>query len=153
MSLSQSEWTIFHESIKLYIIDNIKWKNQSKYWKYWEAVSMFICLGFIVVIWLKYCRYGVKHYPINQSINQCMGCIISLENFSLIWRRHRVTNFDLRSALMAIEQWRFFSYSVSHVPWHRASVYNGNLRWPVTITAIAERLVEELSLPVFTCTT
>ena len=22
------------------------------------------------VIWLKCCRYGVKHYPINQSINQ-----------------------------------------------------------------------------------
>ena len=21
------------------------------------------------VTWLKYCRYGVKHYPINQSIN------------------------------------------------------------------------------------
>ena len=24
------------------------------------------------VYWLKYCRYGVKHYPINQSINQSL---------------------------------------------------------------------------------
>ena len=31
-----------------------------------------------------------------------------------------------------------------------ASVYNGHLRGPVTLTLIAERLAVELSLPVFT---
>ena len=38
--------------------------------------------------------------------------IVPLENFSLIWRWHhywwRVENFDLCSALMAIEHWEFF---------------------------------------------
>ena len=64
----------------------------------------------------------------------CLFClylkfIVPLENFSLIWRRHhcrrRAANFDLCSALMTIEQWGFFS--VPHLLWHGASVYNGNL--------------------------
>ena len=56
--------------------------------------------------------------------------------------------FDLCSALMAIEQWGFFS--VPHLLLHGASVYNGYLREPVKLTTIAERLAVELSLPVFT---
>ena len=44
--------------------------------------------------------------------------------------------------------WRFFS--VLHLRWHGASVYNGHLRGPVTLTPNAERLAVELSLPVFT---
>ena len=43
-------------------------------------------------------------------------------------------NFDLNSELMAIEQWRFFS--VPHILWHGAFVYNGHLRGPVTLTPI-----------------
>ena len=43
----------------------------------------------------------------------CLGFFIPLENYSLIWRRHhyqwRTANFDLSLALMAIEQWGFFS--------------------------------------------
>ena len=77
---------------------------------------------------------------------------VPLENFSFIWRRHhcwwRASNVDLCSALMAIRQWGFFS--VPHLLWHGASVYNGHLRGPVTLTSIAERLAVELSLPVFT---
>ena len=77
---------------------------------------------------------------------------VPLENFSLIWRRHhcrrRAANFDLCSALMVIEQWGFFS--VPHLLWHGASVNNGHLRGPVTLTPIAERLAVELSLPVLT---
>ena len=50
----------------------------------------------------------------------CLGSIVPVENFSLIWRSHhyrwRAANFDLCSALMAIEQWEFFS--VSHLLWH-----------------------------------
>ena len=59
---------------------------------------------------------------------------------------------------MAIEQWRFFS--VPHLLWHGASVYNGHLRRPVTLSPYlggpvtlpspAERVAVELSLPVFT---
>ena len=37
-----------------------------------------------------------------------------------------------------------------HLLWHGASVYNGHLREPVTLTPIAERLALELLLPVFT---
>ena len=71
-------------------------------------------------------------------------------NFSFIWRRHysrwRAANIDHCSALMAIEQWGFFS--VPHLLWHGTTVYKGHLRGPVTLTPIAERLAVELSLPV-----
>ena len=54
----------------------------------------------------------------------------------VIWRRHRcrwrAANFEICSALMAIEQWGFFS--VPHLLWHWASIYNGHLRGPVTHT-------------------
>ena len=78
----------------------------------------------------------------------CLGFFVPLDNFSLIWRRHhyrwRVANFGLRWALMAIEQWGFFS--VPHLLWHGASVYKCHLRGRVTLTPIAV----QLSLPVFT---
>ena len=63
-----------------------------------------------------------------------LGFFVPLEIFSLIWRRHhcrwRAANFDLISALKAIEQWGFFC--VPHLLWHGASVYNGHLQGPVT---------------------
>ena len=56
--------------------------------------------------------------------------------FSLVWRRHhcrwRAANFDLCSALRAIEQWGFFN--VPHPLRHWPTVYNGHLRGPVTLT-------------------
>ena len=75
------ESTILFSTI-ICIIDYIKWKNQSKYWRYLEAVSMFVSLFGVYRhhIWLKYCRYGVKH-----SINQWLGFTIPLENFLLIY--------------------------------------------------------------------
>ena len=79
--------------------------------------------------------------------------IVPLEDISFIWRRHhsrwRAANFDLCSALMAIEQWRFFS--VPHLLLHGASVYTGHLRGSVTLTPIAERLAVELSLSFLVC--
>ena len=81
----------------------------------------------------------------HETVKICLF-IVPLENFSLKWLK--VSNFDLCSALMAIEQWGFLS--VPHLLWHGASVYNGHLRGPVTLTPIAERLAVELSLPVFT---
>ena len=74
---------------------------------------------------------------------------VPLENFSLIWRRHhcrwRTANFDLYSALVAIEQWVFFS--VSHALWHGTSFYNGHLRGLMALTLFGKRLAVELSLP------
>ena len=75
----------------------------------------------------------------------CSGVFVP--SFSPMWRRHhyrwRTTNFDLYSALMAIEQWGFFN--VPHLL-HGASVYNGHLRRPVGLTPVVERLALELSL-------
>ena len=42
----------------------------------------------------------------------------------------RAANFDLCSALMAIEQWGFSS--MPHLLWYGTSVYNGHLWGPVT---------------------
>ena len=55
-------------------------------------------------------------------------------------------NFDLYSALMAIEQRGFFS--VPHLLGYKTSVNNGHLRGPVTLTPIADHMAEELSLPI-----
>ena len=73
-------------------------------------------------------------HVINHNIIVCLFFVclffFQLENFSLIWRRHhyrgRVANFDLYSALMAIGQCGFFS--LPHLLWHAASVFNGHLR-------------------------
>ena len=63
----------------------------------------------------------------------CLGYFVPLENFSLILRWHHdrwtAANFDLCSALMAIEQWGFFS--VPNLLSYGAFVYNGHFRWPV----------------------
>ena len=42
------------------------------------------------------------------------------------------------------------SFSVPHLLWHGASVYNGQFWWPVTFTPKANRLAVEISLPVLT---
>ena len=55
--------------------------------------------------------------------------------------RWRAANSDLCSACMAIEQWGFFS--VPHLLWPGASVYNGHFQVPVTLTPNAERLEME----------
>ena len=78
----------------------------------------------------------------------CLGVFVPLEDCLLIWRSHhcrwRAANFDL----WAIEQWGFFS--VSHLLWQGAFIYNDHLRGPVTLTPIAGCLARELSLPDFT---
>ena len=85
------------------------------------------------------------------SLFVCLGFIVLFENFTLIWRRPhyrwKVANFDLSSALIAIEQLGFLN-SVPHLLWHGASVYNGHLRGPVTLIPVAERLVVDLSLKI-----
>ena len=71
------------------------------------------------------------------DFNRDISVILSVfNNFSLIWRRHhyrwRAACFDLCSALMAVEQWWFFS--VPHILWHGTSIYNGLLRGTMTLT-------------------
>ena len=84
------------------------------------------------------------------SLFACEGFYVSLENFSLIWRRlhdrRKAAKIGLYLKLMAIEHWEFFS--VPRLLLHGASVYSGHLRGPVTLTPVAERLAVELSLPV-----
>ena len=63
------------------------------------------------------------------------------EFFTHYW--WRAANFDLCLALMAIEQWGFFS--VPHLLWHGATVYNGHLWGRVTHTPIDECLAVVLS--------
>ena len=62
--------------------------------------------------------------------------VLFICGFSLIWNCHnsewKAPNFDLFSALRAIEQQGF--YSVQYLLWHGTSVYNGHLRGPVTLT-------------------
>ena len=56
----------------------------------------------------------------------------------------RTANLDLYSALMAIEQWWLFS--VPHLLWQGASVYNGHLRGHVTLEPVAERIAVALEI-------
>ena len=46
----------------------------------------------------------------------------------------RATDFDLYSALMAIEKWR--SFNVPHLLWHGPTLYNSHLWGPVTLTPL-----------------
>ena len=73
----------------------------------------------------------------------CLLFSIPLENCSLIWRCHhywwRATSFDLYSALMAIEQWGFFS--VSHLLWHGTSFHNCHLLELMTLAPACSRAV------------
>ena len=71
----------------------------------------------------------------------CFWLYVSDKNFSLIWRIHHnwlgPSYLDLYSALMTIEQWRFFS--MPHLLLHRSSIYNGHLRGPLALTPVVER--------------
>ena len=105
--------------------------------------SVMSSLNFFFLFW---------YSSIRNCLLVCLGFYVTVEKFQIISRRHhcrwRAANIDLCSALMAIEQWGFFS--VPHLLWHGASVYNGHLRGPVTLTPITESLAVELSLSLFT---
>ena len=91
---------------------------------------------------------GFIRAPANCCLFVCLEFFVPFENFSHICRRHhcrwRTANFDLCSALMATEQWGFFS--VPHLLWHGASVYNGHLWEPEIFIPNAEHLAVELSI-------
>ena len=95
-------------------------------------------------------------FPLSKYLGLWFVCLVCcefffpLEHFPLIFRHHHcqwsAANLDLCSALMVIEQWGFISAPL----WHGASVYNGYLWGPVTLTPNAERMAVNLSLPVLT---
>ena len=123
-----------------------------------------VVFSLIISYWITAWSEGEEHVESLQTDGQtdmyvydrrpekltCLEFFVPLENFLLIWRRHhcrwRAANFDLCLALMAVAQWMFFS--VPRLLWHGASVYNGHLRGPVTLTPNAECLAVERSLPV-----
>ena len=83
--------------------------------------------------------FNMLHLRLTAAVAVCfclLGFYVPLENFSLIWGRHhyrwRAANFELYSALMAIEHWRFFS--IPRLLWHGTSIYKGHFRVPVTHT-------------------
>ena len=154
---------------------NFMWLNQlysgifrtrNIFWIKMSWVRAYVCARHIVSCFF-IISYHLMHTEIFclQIVNPfvclfvCLGFIVSLENFSLIRRRHhyqwRPANFYLCSALKAIELWGFFC--VPHLLWHGASVYNGQLLGPVTLTPIAENdlglSLLEFEHPTFTTTT
>ena len=127
-------------------VDSFEWSDEYSYWWIVRFTN--------IRQWITYLSISI-HYLWHHNTKSSMlntGFLVPLENFSVIWRRHhcrwRASNFDLCSAIMAIEQWGFFS--VLHLLWHGASVYNGHLQGPLKYTHIAKRLAVELSLPVLT---
>ena len=84
---------------------------------------LFVCLFWVVRPTREFCTH------LESSLVPVKGCI-----------------YELCSAFMAIEQWGFFS--VPHLLWHGASVYDTHLRGPVTLKPVAESLAVDLSLPV-----
>ena len=132
--------------------NNAVWRNEGikdvQEIKLWRKM----CKSLLAILWFRDILFMNNHVlKKGYWIGFVLGIFVPLENFSLKWRRHhyrwRAANFDLYSALMAIEQWGFFC--VPHLLWLGASVYNGHLRGSVTLTPIAKRLTVELSLPVF----
>ena len=97
-------------------------------------------------------KLNLMSFTLYMFASVCLKFFVSLYNFSSILEMSslQVTacNVDICSALMAIEQWEFVI--VPHLMWHGASVYNGHLRWSMTLTYIAERLAMELSQHVLT---
>ena len=91
---------------------------------------------------------------INLSILLLLVCLLwdcrSTGGFSLICRPHQ-TGEVLPNLTYARRSWPLSSrfFCVTHLLCHGASVYNGYLRGPVTLTSNSERLAGELSLSVF----
>ena len=116
---------------------------------YWGSYRDSESLRYITTLWLL--PHPIVFYIL---LFLCLRFFVPLENVSPIWRCHhcrwRAANFDLCSALKAIEQWGFFI--LPHLLWHGASVYNGHLWGPVTLTpiAIAEGLAVAVSRAVTT---
>ena len=93
----------------------ITWKDSSTIWR-----------DFCVIVFSyaqKNSVYLHKWVNVFVCLLVCLGFIVPLENFLVIWRRQhyrwRASNFDLCLVLMAFEQWGLLS--VPYLLWHGAS--------------------------------
>ena len=74
----------------------------------------------------------------------------------LFWVYHPTREFftHMQTSPLPLKGCKFWPWwplsSEGSLAWHGESVYNGNIRGPVTVTPTAERLAVELLLPVFT---
>ena len=87
------------------------------------GVCLFLCL-FV----FRPTREFSTHFFTFLETSPFVYLLVPLEYISLIRRRHHC---KILLAIMAIEQWGF--YSVPHLLWHGAFVFNGHLRGPVTL--------------------
>ena len=81
-----------------------------------------------------------------------LGFFISIQNFSLTWRRHYYHE-GLKILTYAQHSWPLSSEGslACHIYCDtQASIYNDHVYGPVTLAPIADYLAVELSLPVFT---
>ena len=100
------------------------WRT-SLWYQQWPVLLFITLLEFYKCIWgqmlliLKKILNRRLENPFNNVFFVCLGFCVPFENFSLIWRRYhfqwRALNFDLFSALMAIEQWRFCECATPNV--------------------------------------
>ena len=93
----------------------------------WAILQYFklVCMAAYLRLFVCVCLYGFS-CPTREIFTH-------IETSPYRWR---AATFELCSALMAIEQWRFFC--VSHLLWHGVFVYIGHLRGPVTFTHISQ---------------
>ena len=132
--------------------------------KGWRTFASTLYVTLIIQIWLFFkSAFEITSSSINNqyiyvpTIQHCLSVRLEyfgrLENFSLIWRRHRrrgrATNFDLCSAHMAIEQKGFFN--VPHLQWNGASIHNGHLRGSVTLTPNWQTPTHAITSVMYSC--
>ena len=97
-----------------HILPNI-WQWSCHLLRAYKKICLFVCL--FVVCW---------EFSSHSRIFQTYGDV------TITGERFVISNFELCSALMAIEKWGFFS--VPHLLWHGPSVYNGHLQGTGTLT-------------------
>ena len=138
------------------LLENMSLKFRTSVWP-WPQYDNYIlivnlCLGKIVfTLWHRHTKFGAWLYHNKIACFICLFVWGGCSSHSRIFHSYGdviVTGVRLCSALMAIEQWGFFS--VPHLMGDGASVYNGHLGGPVTLATLAEHIAVELSLLVFT---
>ena len=73
------------------------WGRRRQWWKFQPLKLWIVLRSLPAVTWLKYCRFGVKLYPINQSINQSISSsdVICKWSFSLLKTLYPILQVDV----------------------------------------------------------
>ena len=113
--------------------------------------DIFCYLWFILLFKITMLIGNRPMHQMHQVVYVLFVCVlIPFENVSLTWWRHyyrwKGCEFWLMLGTYGIEQWGFLSRPL--LLWNEASVYNGHLWWPVTLTPIVERLAVEHAIHV-----